>query len=99
MLVSCTLQIILEQQRLTNMQGPNTTTFLVSRHITKKNVFAFNNLQIPAEAFPTRYRCTCHGISAASGKLGSVLGQVVITKLVDSDSDPKSKRVGYLLIS
>ncbi|MCJ1263208.1 hypothetical protein MMC22_003078 [Lobaria immixta] len=54
---------------------------------------------IPAEAFPTRYRCTCHGISAASGKLGSVLGQVVITKLVDSDSDPKSKRVGYLLIS
>ena len=33
---------------------------------------------IPAEAFPTRYRCTCHGISAAAGKLGSVLGQIVV---------------------
>lgn len=58
-----------------------------------------DHLQIPAEAFPTRYRCTCHGISAASGKLGSVLGQIVITKLVDRDADPKSKRVGYLFIS
>ncbi len=27
----------------------------------------------PAELFPTRYRATCHGISAASGKLGSIL--------------------------
>mmetsp|Transcript_60989 Transcript_60989/g.132253 ORF Transcript_60989/g.132253 Transcript_60989/m.132253 type:complete len:458 (-) Transcript_60989:86-1459(-) len=29
---------------------------------------------IPAEAFPTRVRATCHGISAASGKIGAVLG-------------------------
>jgi MFS transporter, PHS family, inorganic phosphate transporter len=33
---------------------------------------------IPAEIFPTRYRCTCHGISAAAGKLGSIIGQVFI---------------------
>ena len=33
---------------------------------------------IPAEIFPTRYRCTCHGISAAAGKLGSIVGQVFI---------------------
>ena len=58
-----------------------------------------DHLQIPAEAFPTRYRCTCHGISAASGRLGSVLGQIVITKLVDREADPKSKRVGHLFIS
>ena len=32
-------------------------------------------LQVPAELFPTRFRCTCHGISAASGKLGSILAQ------------------------
>ena len=31
---------------------------------------------IPAEIFPTRYRATCHGISAAIGKLGSILAQV-----------------------
>lgn len=55
---------------------------------------------LPAEAFPTRYRCTCHGISAASGKLGSVLGQIAVTKLVDDyDVIAKSKRPGYLMIS
>jgi PHS family inorganic phosphate transporter-like MFS transporter len=33
---------------------------------------------IPAEIFPTRYRCTCHGIAAASGKLGSWVVQLFI---------------------
>ncbi|RHZ55388.1 hypothetical protein CDV55_104587 [Aspergillus turcosus] len=31
---------------------------------------------IPAEVFPTRYRATCHGISAGAGKLGSILVQI-----------------------
>ncbi|KAE8351141.1 major facilitator superfamily domain-containing protein [Aspergillus coremiiformis] len=31
---------------------------------------------IPAELFPTRYRATCHGISAGAGKLGSILVQI-----------------------
>ncbi|CAD8085486.1 unnamed protein product [Paramecium primaurelia] len=31
---------------------------------------------IPGEVFPTRYRSTCHGISAASGKLGAIISQV-----------------------
>ncbi|KAF8265016.1 phosphate transporter [Lactarius quietus] len=31
---------------------------------------------IPAEVFPTRYRSTAHGISAASGKVGAVIAQV-----------------------
>ncbi|RAK97856.1 inorganic phosphate transporter [Aspergillus ibericus CBS 121593] len=30
---------------------------------------------IPAELFPTRFRSTCHGIAAASGKLGSIIAQ------------------------
>jgi MFS transporter, PHS family, inorganic phosphate transporter len=34
--------------------------------------------QIPAEVFPTRFRCTCHGISAAAGKLGSILAQLIV---------------------
>ncbi|KAG8215795.1 major facilitator superfamily domain-containing protein [Butyriboletus roseoflavus] len=32
---------------------------------------------VPGEAFPTRYRSTAHGISAASGKLGAVIAQFV----------------------
>lgn len=31
---------------------------------------------IPGEVFPTKYRATCHGISAASGKLGAIVSQV-----------------------
>lgn len=31
---------------------------------------------IPGEVFPTRYRSTAHGISAASGKLGAVVAQL-----------------------
>lgn len=31
---------------------------------------------VPAECFPTRYRSTCHGLSAAAGKLGAVVTQV-----------------------
>lgn len=33
---------------------------------------------IPAELFPTKYRATCHGISAASGKLGSIIIQAFL---------------------
>ncbi|EMD33996.1 hypothetical protein CERSUDRAFT_159380 [Gelatoporia subvermispora B] len=38
---------------------------------------------IPGEAFPTRYRSTAHGISAASGKLGAVLAQIAFQWLKD----------------
>lgn len=36
---------------------------------------------IPGEAFPTRYRSTAHGISAASGKLGAIVAQVGFARL------------------
>ncbi|KAL9096399.1 MAG: hypothetical protein Q9165_001396 [Trypethelium subeluteriae] len=36
---------------------------------------------VPGECFPTRYRSTSHGISAASGKIGSIIAQVVIGPL------------------
>ncbi|KAG9312571.1 major facilitator superfamily domain-containing protein [Chiua virens] len=32
---------------------------------------------VPGEIFPTRYRATGHGISAASGKLGAVVAQIL----------------------
>ncbi|KAH9928735.1 phosphate transporter [Fomitopsis serialis] len=38
---------------------------------------------VPGEAFPTRYRSTAHGISAASGKFGAVLAQVAFQWLKD----------------
>ncbi|KAG1875500.1 major facilitator superfamily domain-containing protein [Suillus subalutaceus] len=38
---------------------------------------------IPGEAFPTRYRSTGHGISAASGKLGAIVAQVGFARLVN----------------
>lgn len=38
---------------------------------------------IPGEVFPTRYRSTAHGISAASGKLGAIVAQVGFSRLVN----------------
>ncbi|KAG8757730.1 Inorganic phosphate transporter pho84 [Ceratobasidium sp. 428] len=38
---------------------------------------------VPGEAFPTRYRSTAHGISAASGKLGAIIAQVGFARLRD----------------
>ncbi|KAJ7773060.1 inorganic phosphate transporter [Mycena metata] len=38
---------------------------------------------IPGEVFPTRYRSTAHGISAASGKLGAIIAQVGFSQLVN----------------
>lgn len=36
---------------------------------------------VPGEVFPTRYRSTAHGISAASGKLGAIIAQVGFASL------------------
>ncbi|KAE9988762.1 hypothetical protein EG328_007366 [Venturia inaequalis] len=33
---------------------------------------------IAAEVFPTKYRCTCHGLSAAAGKFGSIIAQIFL---------------------
>jgi len=43
---------------------------------------------IPGEAFPTRYRSTAHGISAASGKLGAIVAQVGFAQLKDIGGPP-----------
>ncbi|CAB4403974.1 unnamed protein product [Rhizophagus irregularis] len=46
------------------------------------------------EVFPTRYRSTCHGISAASGKLGAIISQFVFLKLKDIGG--KNQSVNHL---
>jgi len=38
----------------------------------------------PAEAFPTRVRGTYHGISAAAGKVGAVIGTFMFQPIVDA---------------
>lgn len=38
---------------------------------------------VPGEAFPTRYRSTAHGISAASGKIGAIIAQTALGTLIN----------------
>ncbi|CAG8779023.1 24976_t:CDS:2, partial [Gigaspora rosea] len=47
----------------------------------------YRNLHI-GSIFPTRYRSTGHGISAASGKLGAIISQVGFFKLKDIGGEP-----------
>ncbi|KAL3420043.1 phosphate:h+ symporter [Phlyctema vagabunda] len=37
---------------------------------------------VPGECFPTRYRSTGHGVSAASGKIGAIVAQVIAQPLL-----------------
>ncbi|OJD37712.1 phosphate transporter [Diplodia corticola] len=56
---------------------------------------------LPAEIFPTRYRCACHGVSAACGKLGSVLVQWILRRArfegVKAD-DVAGENLGYVFV-
>ncbi|WDK18831.1 phosphate transporter [Colletotrichum graminicola] len=58
--------------------APATVVFVALCHFMFN--FGANTLTfiIPAEIFPTCYRCTCHGISAAAGKLGSIVALFVV---------------------
>ncbi|KAI9126324.1 hypothetical protein K1719_002745 [Acacia pycnantha] len=49
---------------------------------------------VPAEIFPARFRSTCHGISAASGKLGAIVGAFGFLALAQSQ-DPSKVDAGY----
>jgi PHS family inorganic phosphate transporter-like MFS transporter len=51
---------------------------------------------IPAEAFPTRAKATCHGISAASGKIGAAIGSSAFPVLLAAFAT-NSQGVGAVL--
>lgn len=57
------------------------------KSLTNGNRFFFNfgpnttTFIVPGECFPTRYRSSSHGISAASGKVGAILAQALIGPL------------------
>lgn len=44
---------------------------------------------VPAEIFPARFRSTCHGISAAAGKLGAIIGAFGFLYLAQSQDKSK----------
>lgn len=52
---------------------------------------------LPAEVFPTCYRCTCHGISAAAGKTGSILAVLVVYAVDVGYSSPKKQGLLFIL--
>ncbi|KAK2858396.1 hypothetical protein FQN49_004782 [Arthroderma sp. PD_2] len=61
----------------------------------------FTTFLIPAELYPTRFRCTAHGISAMSGKIASVLVQVFVAYAPIgpyTSSDADAKWLGYVVI-
>ncbi|KAF8780091.1 hypothetical protein HU200_001748 [Digitaria exilis] len=49
---------------------------------------------VPAEIFPARLRATCHGISAASGKVGAIIGSFGFLYLAQSP-DPAKTAHGF----
>lgn len=49
---------------------------------------------VPAEIFPARLRSTCHGISAASGKLGAIVGAFGFLYLAQNQDKSKAD-AGY----
>ncbi|RYP08452.1 hypothetical protein DL765_008782 [Monosporascus sp. GIB2] len=65
--------------------------------------FAFNfgantlTFIIPAEIFPTCYRCTCHGVSAAAGKIGSLVAVLVVYGINTSYSSETKQGLIFVL--
>jgi MFS transporter, PHS family, inorganic phosphate transporter len=51
---------------------------------------------VPGECFPTRYRSSSHGLSAASGKVGSIIAQVLIGPLRTRGAPPGSSTSPWL---
>ncbi|AEO54259.1 hypothetical protein MYCTH_2296643 [Thermothelomyces thermophilus ATCC 42464] len=54
---------------------------------------------IPAEIFPTSYRCLCHGISAAAGKLGSIVAVLVVYGIRAGYDSPTRQGLVFLLFA
>lgn len=51
---------------------------------------------VPGEIFPTRYRSTAHGLSAAAGKFGAIIAQIMAFQLKDMGG--RNQFVEHLLV-
>lgn len=49
---------------------------------------------IPGECFPTRYRATSHGISAAAGKMGAIIAQILSIPILARHPPPHCTGTG-----
>lgn len=47
---------------------------------------------VPGECFPTRYRSSAHGISAAAGKVGAIIAQTALGTLIDHNCARDGKK-------
>lgn len=52
---------------------------------------------VPAELFPARFRSTCHGISAAFGKVGAIIGTVGVLWATDRNHGTR-KEVALIIL-
>lgn len=60
---------------------------LWNHHVLHKLGTQQHNLHHPAEFFPERFCSICHGISAAAGKAGDIIGAFVVQSYTwDTDS-------------
>ncbi|RMZ88798.1 hypothetical protein DV736_g3970, partial [Chaetothyriales sp. CBS 134916] len=78
---------------------------IIAMYIIAQTAFNFGpnatTYMLSAESFPTRFRSSCHGISAGAGKLGSILVQVFSAYYKfgsSSTSHHSSKRYGTIII-
>lgn len=70
---------------------------------TERNFAYLIGVQIAAEVFPTKYRCTCHGLSAAAGKFGSIIAQIFLAYAKFGSpghgvNEPNSNWLGWVLL-
>ncbi|XVE86018.1 hypothetical protein DITRI_Ditri18aG0002600 [Diplodiscus trichospermus] len=54
---------------------------------------------VPAEIFPARFRSTCHGISAASGKAGAIIAAFVFQKYTQKENKVKHVFVALAIVN
>ena len=54
---------------------------------------------VPAEIFPARFRSTCHGISAAAGKAGAIIGAFVVQSYALNDEKTKRAIVSLSVVN
>ncbi|GES65522.1 phosphate:H+ symporter [Aspergillus terreus] len=73
----------------------NSNNGLLGLYVIAQFFFNFGpnatTFMVPGECFPTRYRSTSHGMSAASGKVGAIIAQCVFGPLVHKGSKDSSK--------
>ena len=91
-LVTGTLLVITGVTLLETVGTQSWGTAIAIYAFTKfSNAFGVGPLtfMLPAELFPTRFRASCHGISASFGKFGSVLASVFLSYITFGEGTNK----------